>query len=149
MAALSAALAAALLEKLIPSPSATRRLRRMRRSCTELIRRDAQTFARVIQATRARDRRAFLRLLKTAIDVPCRVFEQARALHAQCHDAQREVKPQFRSDLRCAMALASAAADSARTLIETNLAWLNDPAFAARIHRRMTNAGRPRNRRRR
>ena len=140
VAALSAALAAALLEKLIHKPQTVRRLREARQECVALIRRDAETFARVVQATRTKNRPAFARSLKAATDVPCRVFERAQAVQAACRAAQREVKPQFQSDLRCAMALALAAAESARTLIQTNLAWLNDQAYTRAIRRRLQTA---------
>ena len=45
-----AALASALLEKLVHEPRTARRLRRVRRECVQLLRRGAETFARVIQA---------------------------------------------------------------------------------------------------
>ena len=140
VAALSAALAAALLEKLVHGPRTASRLRRVRRECVALIRRDAELFARVVRATRTKNRRAFERSLKAATDVPCRVFERAQAVQAACRAAQRAVKPQFQSDLRCAMALALAAAESARTLIHTNLAWLDDQAYARATRRRLQTA---------
>ena len=142
VAAFSAALSAALLEKLIVRPHVVRALRHARRECLELIQRDADTFARVIEATRTKNQRAFRRSLQAAIDVPCRVFEHAQTIQAECRAAQRAVKPRFQSDLRCAMALALAAAEGARTLIETNLAWLNDRAYAQTIHRRLRSAAR-------
>jgi hypothetical protein len=40
------------------------------------------------------------------------------------------------------MALALAAGESARTLIVTNLNWLNDPAYARRIRHRLQMASR-------
>ena len=140
VAALSAALAAALLEKLVVSPSQGKRLRAIRKECVLLIHRDAERFARVIQATRQKRRPAFSRALKTATDVPCRVFEHTQVVQAACRAAQRSVKPRFQSDLRCAMAVAMAAAESARTLIHTNLAWLNDRAYTKRVRRRLQSA---------
>ena len=140
VAALSAALSAALLEKLVHEPRVSRRLGRIRRECVRLIHRDAETFARVIQATQRKQRQAFARALKAAIEVPCRVFEHAQAVQAACRAAQRLVKPRFQSDLRCAMAMALAAAESARTLIMTNLAWLDDSTHAKRIRRRLQGA---------
>jgi formiminotetrahydrofolate cyclodeaminase len=140
-AALSAALAAALLEKLALDPQGARRLRRIRRECLELVERDAATFASVIHATRAKDRQAFRRMLKTATDVPCRVFEHAKDVQVACRQAQRVIKPRFQSDLRCALAVALAAAESARTLIYTNLAWLDDPAYTKTVQRRLARAG--------
>ena len=142
VAALAAALSAALLEKLVHRAALITRLRRIRRECTALIQRDAKMFARVIQATRHKNRQRFSRALKTATEVPCRVFEDALTVQRACRDAQRSVKPQFQSDLRCAMAVALAAAESARTLVLTNLAWLNDRAYTKRIRRRLQSASR-------
>ena len=142
VAALSAALSAALLEKLIYRPQVARRLRTIRRTCIELIERDAQLFARVILATRAHRRQAFARALKTATEVPCRVFEYAQVVQSTCRAAQRSVNPRLQSDLRCAMALAMAARESARTLIQTNVTWLNDRAYTKTIQRRLQSASR-------
>ena len=142
VAALSAALSAALLEKLVYRPQVARRLRRMRRACVVLMERDAEMFAHVIQATRAHQRQAFTRALKTATEVPCRVFEHAQAIQSTCRAAQRSVNPRLQSDLRCAMALAMAASESARTLIQTNLTWLNDRAYTRTIQRRLQSATR-------
>lgn len=141
-AALCAALAAALLEKLVVRPAQGNALRRVRAECVRLIDRDATTFAAVIQATRHHNRRAFSRNLKVATEVPCRVFEHAQAIQAACRRATRAVKPRFQSDLRCAMAMALAAGESARTLIETNLAWLNQPGYTKQIRNRLQTATR-------
>jgi len=136
VAALSAALAAALLEKLVIDSSRSRRLRAIRRECVELIERDARLFARVIQATRAQDRQAFRRALRAATDVPRRVYRHAVHVQEQCRRARRVVKPRFQSDLRCAAAVAAAAAVSAHALIATNLAWLNDTPDSSRAQHR-------------
>jgi formiminotetrahydrofolate cyclodeaminase len=136
-AALSGAVAAALLEKLILKPRTARRLARIRRDCLRLIQQDADAFARVIRTTRRRDRSAFQQALKAATEMPCLVFEHAQAIQAACRSAQRSVRPRFQSDLRCAMAIALAAAESARTLVQTNLAWLNDQRYTARIRRKL------------
>ena len=140
VAAMSAALAAALLEKLVVTPSLARRLRQIRRSCVALIPQDAETFACVIQATRRSDRRAFRQRLKAATEVPWRVFQHAQAVQSACRAAQRSIKPRFQSDLRCALALALAASESARTLIYTNLVWLNDRAYSQAMRRRLQSA---------
>ena len=142
VAALSASLASALLEKVVVQPAVVGRLRRIRRRCVRLIAQDAETFARVIRASRSRDRAAFRRALKTATEVPCQVFAHAQRLQGVCRAVQRSVKPRFQSDLRCAMAMALAAAESARTLIETNLAWLDDARYTKRTHRRLQMAAR-------
>jgi len=136
-AALTAALSAALLEKVVTRPRLAQRLRRRRQVCTQLIHRDARMFARVIEATRTSNPRAVQRRLKAATDVPCRVFEHAQAVQQACRAARRSVKPQLQSDLRCALALAEAAGASARVLIQTNLAWLKDAAYARRVRRRL------------
>lgn len=141
VAAFSAALAAALLEKLVHDPRAARRLGAVRRDCLRWLAQDATAFARVIQTTRRKDRRAFRTALQAATEVPCRVFEHAQRVQAACRTAQRAVKPRFQSDLRCAMAVAMAAGESARTLVHTNLAWLGDPAYTKRIRRRLQAAG--------
>ena len=142
VAALSAALSAALLEKLVVRPGVVRSLRQIRRECVALMSRDAEAFARVIQATRRSNRTRFHRALTTATEIPWQVFEHAQAIQVACRAAQRSIKPRFQSDLRCAMALAIAASESARTLILTNLAWLNDPAYTKRIQHRLQAAAR-------
>ena len=48
VAALSAALAAAVLEKLVVQPSAGRRLKTIRRQCLALVSQDAERFAKAI-----------------------------------------------------------------------------------------------------
>ncbi len=144
VAALSAALSAALLEKLVPAVPLQRRLRAIRHDALRLIDRDAVLFARVIQATRAGGhRRQFVRALQSATDVPCRVAEHAGAVAAACRRARRDVRPKFQPDLHTAEALAAAAETSARALIATNLAWLKDAAYAKIIRRRLKAIGRP------
>ena len=142
VAALCAALAAALLEKIVIQAGPARTLRQIRQDCLGLIQKDADAFARVIKVTQRKNRGAFRSSLKTAIDIPCKVFEQAERIQAACRSAQRTVKPQYQSDLRCALAVALAAAESARTLVNTNLAWLNDPATTRQIERRLQTAQR-------
>jgi formiminotetrahydrofolate cyclodeaminase len=142
VAALCAALAAALLEKIVVQAAPARTLRAIRRECLGLIQKDADAFARVIKSTQRKDRSAFRTSLKAAIDIPCRVFEQAERIQAACRAAQRTVKPQYQSDLRCALAVALAAAESARTLIHTNLSWLNDAGTTRQIERRLQTAQR-------
>ena len=134
---MSAALSAALLEKLVVRPSLARQLRRIRRSCVALIPKDAERFSRVIQAMRRSDRRVFRQRLKAATEVPWQVFAHAQAVQSACRAAQRSIKPRFRSDLRCVVALARAASQSAHALIETNLQWLDDPVYRRRIRSRL------------
>ena len=142
VAALGAALSAALLEKLTLDSRLVRRLQRVRQECLHLVDADAKTFASVIHAVRRGNRAAFRRLLKQATDVPCRIVEYAGAIQAECRRARRAVKPQFQSDLKCAEAMAGAAAHSARALVDTNLAWLKEPGYTHRIHRRLRTASR-------
>lgn len=143
VAAFSAALAAALAEKLAAQPSFRRRLHRIRQSCLKLGQADADAFADVIRATRSGSRRAFARSLKAATEVPYDVLGHARTIEDACRRLEREVRPQYRSDLRCASALARAAGASARGFIDTNLAWLRDPGYARRMRRRVAAAVRP------
>ena len=140
VAALSAALAAALLEKLVPQAAARQKLRRIRRACVTLIDRDATMFSRVIKASRGGNRSQFRRALTAATDVPWQVFAHAQTVQRMCRQAQRSVKPRFQSDLRCALAVALGASESTRTLIHTNLAWLNDAAYTRRMRRRLQSA---------
>ena len=142
VAAFTAALAAALLEKLVVKPQLVVQLKRIRRHCLWLLKQDARTFSSVIAATRANNRRGFVQALKAATEVPAQVFEHAQTIQAACRRTQRVVKPRFQSDLRCAMAVALAAAESARTLIHTNLAWLNDDAYTRKTRRRLLRASR-------
>jgi len=143
VAALTAAAAAALLQKLIIRPQAIRQLEAVRRECLALIERDAATFSEAIAALRISRRAPFARALKQATEVPWRVFANAQIVRAMGRREQRAIKPQFQSDVRCALALAQAAAASAQTLIRTNLAWLKDRAYAARMRQRLRRALRP------
>ena len=137
VAALSVALSAALLQKLVTRPELIRRLQRVRRECVRLIPRDAKTFARVIQATRGHRRAVFERALKTATDVPCQVHEHAETILAAGRRAQRDIKPRFQSDLKCAMAMAFAGQTAARALIDTNLEWLHDVVYTRNTQQRL------------
>ena len=137
VAAFSAALSAALLEKLIRTPATARRLHRIRRECLQLVQQDADSFARVIRATRTTNRQAFARSLKAAIDIPRRVHAYAKTLDTASRRARRWINPRFHSDLRCAEALASAAAQAAVAFIDTNLAWLGDPAYSRSVRRQL------------
>ena len=137
VAALSAALAAALLEKLTAAPHARGRLQAIRWACLALIERDAEAFARVVQASRTNDRAAFRRYLRRATEAPCRVAEHAETIRAACRASRRSVKALLQSDLRCAEALAGAAAASARALVQANLAWLDDAAYSKRTRDRL------------
>ena len=124
VAALSAALSAALLEKLTVRPPQRRALQRIRRASTRLIRRDAETFARAVEAMRSDDPAAFRVSLRAATAVQETVRRHARTVETACRAAQRAIAPRFQSDLRCAAALAAAAQRSARALIRANRAWL-------------------------
>lgn len=138
--ALGAALAAALLEKLLVQRSKADVIRRIRASCMALAERDAVVFSRVIQATRQQDRRRFAAALKAATDVPFTVFRHTRALRAAGHAARKSINPKFQSDLRCALALADAAGEGARILVQTNLAWLRDARYTRQMRRQLAAA---------
>ncbi len=142
VAALSAALSAALLEKLTASPQQARRIKRIRQQCVQLIEHDASTFASVIHAMRARNRRVFVRCLKAATEAQYRVFAQAQTIRLACRRARQAISPRLQSDVRCAQALAEAAGEAAQTLIRTNVAWLNDRAYTNTIQRRLRAAQR-------
>ena len=135
VAALGAAMAAALLEKLIGHGRSGQRLRRIRCQVTRAIEQDAKVFARVIEATRHADQRTFCSSLKAATALQVSVLQAAREVQRVGRAARRTIRPRFQSDLRCAMALASAAAASAKGLIRTNLTWLNDPLYTHRLQR--------------
>ena len=124
VAAFSAALSAALLEKLVHRPATIRRLHEIRRECLQLVQQDADSFARVILATRSRNPAVFRRSLKQAIAIPRRVVRHATTLQRISQTAARAVPSKFHSDLRCAEGLAGAAAQAGRAFIRTNEAWL-------------------------
>lgn len=140
VAALSAAMAAALLQKLVIRKASVRRLKRLRRASLLLIDRDARTFAKAIAATRLGNRRRFVAALKQATEVPFCVFANAHQVIAMGLAEKRAIKPQFQSDVRCALAAAWAAAGSAQALILTNLAWMKDAAYARRMRKRLKQA---------
>ena len=135
--ALTGALAAALLEKLLSRPQDVKPVRALRNRCFDFVERDATAFARVIEAYYQHDYSAAKLALKEAIEVPVRVYAVATRVLTTAKRLSRSIRPQYRSDLRCAMSLASASRTSARAFIVTNLKWLGDPAHARRIERRL------------
>lgn len=122
-AALSCALAAALVEKLAGRTTAAPTARRLRARCTRLIDADAEAFARVIRASAREDQAAVRRALKTATDIPCQVGECAQQVLAVARRIKARVSLRYRVDLRCADALARAAKQSACALVDANRAW--------------------------
>ena len=139
VAAVSLALAAALVEKLAVQPAAARRLRRIRRECLRWAEQDAQRFANVIEAMR-QDGHRFPQALRAATEIPWHVFQRSHVVQGACRAAQRSVNARFHSDLRCAMALAQAAGAGAHALIETNLTWLKDRRYTRTMRRRLAAA---------
>lgn len=137
VAALSTALAAALLEKFTASSRARRPFERIRRECLALVRRDAEVFAGVIQTKAAHDHRAFQRALQDAIRIPWRISVCARRLARAGEVLRRKLPTAYHADVRCAVALADAAQRGAVALITTNLAWLGDGATSRRMRRRL------------
>jgi formiminotetrahydrofolate cyclodeaminase len=131
VAAASLALAASLLEKLLPQPVGRRRMRRLRRECVRLIDGDARAFAQVIAATRQRDRTILRRRLKAATAIPLRIRRHAATAKHLCQAAGRSVPPRLQSDLRCVTALAQASAMAAGILAATNRAWLRQVRLRA------------------
>ena len=132
-AALACAMSAALLEKLLSSSRDVRRFRALRHRCAVLIETDARTFSKVIEAYYRRNPRAAKARLKAAILIPAEVCEASRELLGQARASAHLIKPRYRVDLRCAIELAKAAHASALALVETNLVWLDEPAFSTRI----------------
>ena len=140
VSAFGAALAAALLEKLTAGARPARRLTRIRQQCLQLVWRDADVFSRVIEASRSGRRQAFAKTLKAATEIPCQIFAYAQTIRGLSAITARSIKPQFRSDVASVNGMALAAADGARALVETNLAWLNDPAYTRTIRRKLAAA---------
>lgn len=124
-AALSCALAAALMEKLASQPEAARLARAIRQRCTRLVHEDARVFAKAVQAMSSHDPRRVRRAMNAAIAVPQEVCASAQRLRRVSRQIGKTLRPNFRVDLRCADALARAAETSARALVLTNQAWLN------------------------
>lgn len=124
------------MEKLARRPQAVAAARAVRARATQLIDEDARAFSRVIRAMSQQPRLVRPRL-KAAIDVPRRVHDDAQRLLALTRGLKRSIPPKYRVDLDCAEAIARAAATSARALILTNLAWLNEPAYARRLRRQL------------
>lgn len=136
-AALTCALAASLLEKLATHPTITQAMRTIRARCATLTHQDAKTFARVIQATVRGDRSATQRALKAAIDIPRQVYVDSQQLLKFSHRIKQTLHPKYQVDLRCAQALARASGQAARALVVTNLSWLGDRAYRARLSRQL------------
>ena len=132
-AAMTCALAAALLEKLVNERGVAASVRRLRREATVLIERDATAFARVIQAYYQHDQPAIQRALKAAIDVPLSVHAASDRLLQLAAKARTGIRPRYRVDLTCAVALARASRQTAGALVRTNLTWLADRAYSRRI----------------
>ncbi len=137
VSALSAALSAALLEKLAcASAQQGARLCSMRQECQKLVLRDAEVFGAVMKALRSHKRAAFVSALKRANAVQWRVFEcSLKTKHIAVTQASR-VKPALRSDLFCAAVLADSAACTAETFIRANTEWLNDHRYAQTTQKR-------------
>ena len=136
-AALTCALAASLLEKLANQQTLTRAMRTIRTRCATLTHQDAKTFARVIRATARGDRLATQRALKAAIDIPRQVYVNSQQLLKFSYRIKQTLHPKYQVDLRCAQALAKASGQAARALVMTNLSWLGDGAYRARLAKQL------------
>lgn len=142
VAAMCAATAAALLQKLALTRPLVRRLTVIREASLRLVEQDAVMFARAIHTMRSGRRASFERALKAANDVPCRVYVHAARVERIAAAMRKTIRPKFQSDLKCAVAAARAAKTSSKALIDTNLAWLKRPAYTAQIRRRLLAADR-------
>jgi formiminotetrahydrofolate cyclodeaminase len=136
-AALACALAAALLEKLCRTPRQARAIRAVRLRATKLIEGDARAFAEVIRAQAGGNRRAAARKLRAATKIPATVYRSAHELLALSQPIARMINPKYQSDLRCARAIAQAAAESAKALITTNLDWLGDAEYSRQMRKQL------------
>ena len=127
-AALSCALAAALVEKLAGRTGSAMTARRLRACCTRLIEADAKAFAAVVRASARQDRSAIRRALTVATDIPSQVGECAQQVLSIARRIRARVSPRYRVDLDCAQALARAAKQSAQALVAANRAWAKQVA---------------------
>ena len=134
---MTCALAAALCEKLLNERAGVAEVRRVRRRCAGLIARDAEVFSCVIRAYYQHDRPAIQRALKTAIQVPLSVHAASQRLLQLAKRGRATIRPRYRVDLICAIALAQASRQAARALVMTNLAWLGDRAYSRRMIQRL------------
>ena len=132
-AALTCAVSAALLEKLLRASSDVRPLRALRMRAMALIEQDAKAFSQVIHAYYRGSRSSAQRKLKVAIEIPLTVYRDSVHLLAVAARSRRLIKPRYRVDLDCAVALANATALASLALVRTNLAWLDEPAFTRRV----------------
>ena len=136
-AAMTCALAAALLEKLLSRASTARRVHVIRRQAVSLIDADAKAFSSVIRAYYREDKRAVRETLKRAIAIPVSLYRSANRLLAIEAKVRPSVPAKYRSDLDCVVALAAAAKTSSRSFVDANLAWLGDPAYSRRVRRQL------------
>lgn len=134
--AFTCALAAALLQKLVTRAALSRQLNAIRHRCLALVEQDAEAFAAAIR-TLARRPAGFPAALRLATEVPAAVYAASQRIRAIAKTAQREVRSKYQVDLRCAVALARASAESSRGLIRTNLAWLKDPRYSRQLRQRL------------
>lgn len=123
-AALSCALAAALIEKLAGRTGSAMTARRLRVCCTRLIEADAKAFAAVVRAGARQDQQALRRALTVATDIPSQVGECAQQVLSIARRIRARVSPNYRVDLDCAQALARAAKESAQALVAANRVWI-------------------------
>ena len=134
--AFTCALAAALLQKLVTRAALSRQLQAIRRRALALVEEDAESFAAVIR-TMARRPAGFRAALRRATEVPAAVYAASQRIQVIAKTAQRDVRSKYQVDLRCAVSLARASAESSLGLIKTNLAWLKDPRYSRQLRRRL------------
>lgn len=127
-AALAGALAAALVEKIARKTQAKQRRARallnkaiaIRQRLTRAIHEDAHWYWRVVLAFRKKDRRAALRALVRATNVPKHIVAEAREVVRLVQQLEPLCSRVWKSDLRCAWLLAEAAQGAGLALIIAN-----------------------------
>lgn len=127
-AALSGALAAALVEKIAQKATArnrrarpiTTKARTLRLRLMRAVQEDARWYWRVILAFRRRDRRAALRALVRATAVPEQVITDARGVIRLIRRLRPLSAKVWHSDLQCAWLLAEATQGAGLALIIAN-----------------------------
>ena len=132
-AALTAALAAALVEKIAGKTKRHERragtlhtkARALRLRLTRAIQEDAQSYWRVVLAFRKRDKRAALRALVRATAIPQRVIKDAREVVRLIRTLKPIASKVWHSDLQCAWLLAEASAGAGLALVIANQQFMS------------------------
>lgn len=131
-AALAAALSAALIEKVAgksrkrfpAAASLYAQARIIRLRVTRAVHADAHAYQRVVTASRRKNRRALLRALRSAAQVPQGVVEDAKALGQLSQRLLAISSPVWRSDVLCAHDLALASERASVGFVRANQRYL-------------------------